>query len=143
MDKDFQKAKEEFSTGKYTLVICKDSDISTSDVTGIRPLMKLINEKKDCKGYSAADKIVGRAAAFLYTLLGVKNVYGEVMSKGAVEIFKKEGINYEYKTLTEFIENRKKTGMCPMDEAVLNCTNANDACEAIRQKMKFLQSQKH
>ena len=143
MDKDFKKAKEEFSTGKYTLVICKDSDISTSDVTGIRPLMKLINEKKDCKGYSAADKIVGRAAAFLYTLLGVKNVYGEVMSKGAIEIFKKEGINYEYKTLTEFIENRKKNGICPMDEAVLNCTNANDACEAIRQKMKFLQSQKH
>ena len=105
--------------------------------------MKLINEKKDCKGYSAADKIVGRAAAFLYTLLGVKNVYGEVMSKGAIEIFKKEGINYEYKTLTEFIENRKKNGICPMDEAVLNCTNANDACEAIRQKMKFLQSQKH
>ena len=143
MDKDFQKAKEEFSTGKYTLVICKDSEISTNDVTGIRPLMKLINEKKDCKGYSAADKIVGRAAAFLYTLLGVKNVYGEVMSKGAIEIFKKEGINYEYKTLTEFIENRKKNGICPMDEAVLNCTNANDACEAIRQKMKFLQSQKH
>ena len=98
MDKDFQKAKEEFSTGKYTLVMCKDSDISTSDVTGIRPLMKLIDEKKDCKGYSAVDKIVGRAAAFLYTLLGVKNWYGEVMSKGAVEILKKEGINYEYKT---------------------------------------------
>ena len=141
MDKDFQKAKDEFNTGKYTLVICKDSDISTSDVTGIRPLMKLIDEKKDCKGYSAADKIVGRAAAFLYTILGVKNLYGEVMSKGAVEILKKEGINYEYKTLTEFIENRKKTGMCPMDEAVQNITNAKDACEAIRQKMKFLQSQ--
>ena len=143
MDKDFQKAKEEFSTGKYTLVICKDLDICTSDVTGIRPLMKLIDEKKDCNGYSAADKIVGRAAAFLYTLLGVKNLYGEVMSKGAVEILKSKGINYEYKTLTEFIENRKKTGICPMDEAVQNCTNAEDACEAIRKKMKFLQSQKH
>ena len=103
--------------------------------------MKLIDDKKDCKGYSAADKIIGRAAAFLYTLLGVKNVYGEVMSKGAVEIFKKEGINYEYKTLTEFIENRKKTGICPMDESVQNITNAQDACEAIRNKMKFLQSQ--
>ena len=61
MDKDFQKAKDEFNTGKYTLVICKDSDISTSDVTGIRPLMKLIDEKKDCKGYSAADKIIWRS----------------------------------------------------------------------------------
>lgn len=143
MDKDFQKAKEEFNTGKYTLVICKDSDISTSDVTGIRPLMKLIDDKKDIRGYSAADKIVGRAAAFLYTILGVKNIYGEVMSKGALEILKHEGINYEYKVLTEFIENREKTGSCPMDEAVKNCTNAKDACEAIRQKMKFLQNQKH
>ena len=143
MDKDFQKAKEEFNTGKYTLVICKDSDISTSDVAGIRPLMKLIDEKKDCKGYSAADKIVGRAAAFLYTLLGVKNLYGEVMSKGAVEILKKEGINYEYTILTEFIQNRTKNGICPIEEAVQNCTNADDAREAIREKMKFLQSQKH
>ena len=143
MDKDFQKAKEEFNTGKYTVVICKDSDITKSDITGIRPLMKFIDDKKDCKGYSAADKIVGRAAAFLYTLLGVKNVYGEVMSKGAIEILKNAGINYEYKTLTEFIENRKKTGICPMDEAVQNITNAQDACEAIRKKMKFLQSQKH
>ena len=143
MDEDFKKAKDEFSTGKYTLVICKGDDIFTSDVMGIKPLMKLIDEKKDYKGYSAADKIIGRAAAFLYTLLGVKNVYGEVMSKGAIEILKKEGINYEYKTLTEFIENRKKTGICPMDEAVQNCTSANDACDAIRKKMIFLQSQKH
>ena len=51
MDKDFQKAKEEFSIGKYTLVMCKDSDISTSDVTGIRPLMKLIEEKKIAKDF--------------------------------------------------------------------------------------------
>ena len=143
MEKDFQKAKEEFNTGKYTLVICKDEDIIKSDITGIRPLMNLIDTKKDYKNYSAADKIVGRAAAFLYSLLHIKNLYGEVMSKGAIEILKKEGINYEYKTLTDFIENRKKTGICPMDEAVQNIDNPIDACEAIRNKMKFLQSQKH
>ena len=47
MDKDFQKAKEEFNTGKYTLVICKDEDIVANDErgTGIKPLMKLIDEK--------------------------------------------------------------------------------------------------
>ena len=59
MDKDFQKAKEEFNTGKYTLVICKDEDIVGNDErgTGIKPLMKLIDEKKDYKGYSAAIKL--------------------------------------------------------------------------------------
>jgi hypothetical protein len=143
MEKDFQKAKEEYNSGKYTLVICKDEDIIKSDVTGIRPVMNLIDSKKDYKGYSAADKIVGRAAAFLYTLLQVKNLYGETMSKGAVEILKNAGIYYEYKTLTDYIENRQKTGMCPMDEAVKDIDNPKDAYEAIRNKIKFLQSQKH
>ena len=143
MEKDFQKAKEEYNTGKYTLVICKGEDIIKSDITGLRPVMNLIDSKKDCKGYSAADKIVGRAAAFLYTILQVKNLYGETMSKGAVEILKNAGIYYEYKILTDIIENRQKTGMCPMDEAVKDIDNPNDALEAIRNKMKFLQSQKH
>ena len=143
MEKDFQKAKEEYNSGKYTLVICKDEDIIKSDVTGIRPVMNLIDSKKDYKGYSAADKIVGRAAAFLYTLLQVKNLYGETMSKGAVEILKNAGIYYEYKTLTDYIENRQKTGICPMDEAVKDIDNPKDAYEAIRNKIKFLQSQKH
>lgn len=142
MEKDFQKAKEEYNSGKYTLVICKDEDIIKSDVTGIRPVMTLIDSKKDYKGYSAADKIVGRAAAFLYTLLQVKNLYGETMSKGAVEILKNAGIYYEYKTLTDYIENRQKTGMCPMDEAVKDIDNPKDAYEAIKQKLKFLQSHK-
>ena len=142
MDKDLEKAKVEYHTGKYTLVICKDEDIIKSDLTGIRPLMKLIDDKKECKGYSAADKIVGRAAAFLYTLLGIKNVYGEIMSKGAIEILKKNGIYYEYKTLADYIENRQKNGICPMDDAVKEIEDAKTACEAIRNKMKFLQSQK-
>ena len=143
MDKDFQKAKEEYNKGQYTLVICKDADIVTSDITGIKPLINLIEEKKEYKGYSAADKIVGRAAAFLYTLLEVKNLYGEIMSKGATEILKNAKINFEYKTLTDFIENRKKDGMCPMDEAVKNINDPKEAYEAIKEKIKFLQSQKH
>ena len=139
MESDFKKAKEEFFKGKYTLVLCKNEDIIASDLTGIRPLIKLIDDKKECKGYSAADKIVGRAAAFLYTLLEIKNLYGEVMSKGAIEILKKVGINYEYKTLTDYIENRQKNGICPMDDAVKNINDAKQACEAIRNKIKLLQ----
>ena len=143
MDKDFQKAKEEYNKGQYTLVICKDADIVTSDITGIKPLINLIEEKKEYKGYSAADKIVGRAAAFLYTLLEVKNIYGEIMSKGATEILKNAKINFEYKALTDFIENRKKDGMCPIDEAVKNINDPKEAYKAIKQKIAFLLNQNH
>ena len=143
MEKEFLKAKELFNTGKYSLVLCKNGDIITSDSSGIMPLINIIDEKKECKGYSAADKIIGRAASFLYTLLEIKNVYGEVVSKGAVEILKNAGINFEYKTLTDYIENRQKTGICPMDEAVQNINDAKEASEAIRNKIKFLQKQNH
>ena len=61
------------------------------------------------------------------------------MSKGAIEILKKAGINYEYKTLTDYIENRLKNGICPMDEAVKNVDDAKEAYEAIRNKIKLLQ----
>ena len=142
MDKDLEKVKDEFKSGKYTLVIGKDEIIIKSELTGIKPLINLLDDKKDCKWFSAADKIVGRAAAFLYILLEIKNLYAEVISKGAVELLKKAGINFEYKILTEFIENRNKNGICPMDEACLNVDNPKNAYEAIKQKLKFLQSHK-
>ena len=38
------------------------------------------------------DKVVGRAAAFLYVLLEVKEIYAGVMSEGAADVLSKYGI---------------------------------------------------
>ena len=37
------------------------------------------------------------------------------MSKYAIPVLEKSNIKYEYKTLTEYVINNEKTGMCPME----------------------------
>ncbi|MDE7214149.1 MAG: DUF1893 domain-containing protein, partial [Anaeroplasmataceae bacterium] len=67
-------------------------------------------------------------------------VYEEVLSKEAIPVFKKYNISFEYNILTDHIINRKGTGLCPMEEAVLNCSSKEDAVLAIYDRVKALQN---
>ncbi len=66
MNQAMKKAKETFAQGNYTCVWCRDDELLTSKEAGLRPLLTRIREGKDLNGFYAADKIVGRAATFLY-----------------------------------------------------------------------------
>ena len=79
---------------------------------------------------------MGKATAFLYQLLGVKEVYAHVMSKSALEVLKAAGIDAQYGKLVEHIINRKGDGICPFEAAVLDIRTADTARTAIREKMK-------
>ena len=59
----------------HTICLCKDGRLLTSDKRGISPMMDFIEEDCDVAGYSVADKIVGKAAAFLFVLARVREVY--------------------------------------------------------------------
>ncbi len=98
--------------------------------------MDWLAEGADLQGFSAADKVVGKATAFLYVLLGVKEVYASVMSEGAVQVFQKYGITMEAGEVVSAIRNRSNTGFCPMETAVSQCTTPKDAYEAILKKQK-------
>ena len=128
-------AKEMLSRGGYTLVVCSGGRVYVSEEKGIKPLLELVKAQDDWSGAYAADKIVGKAAAMLYALLGVKAVYAEVLSEKAKEIFDKNGIEFECNTLTDNIINRQGTGLCPMEEAVKDIDNADDAIMAIEAKI--------
>ncbi len=62
-----------------------------------------------------ADKVIGKVAGSILTVAGVKEIYADVMSKHAIPVLEKNNIEYEYKTLTEYVINNDKTGMCPME----------------------------
>ncbi len=84
---------------------------------------KRINDIKDIlrenklalKDAVIADKVIGKVAASVLTVAGVKEIYADVMSKHAIPVLEKNNIEYEYKTLTEYVINNDKTGMCPME----------------------------
>lgn len=137
---NFDEAKEQFETGAYSCVLCKDGTAYTSTKRGVAPLLEWVTQGVDLKGFSAADKIVGKAAAFLFVTSGVKEVYASVMSKTAIDILSQYGITAEYETLVQIIENRSKTGPCPMEQAVSGIDEPLAAIQAIQKTLADLQS---
>jgi hypothetical protein len=86
-------------------------------------------------GFSAADKVVGKATAYLYCLLQVKAVHAQVMSGAAAEVLKKNGIDVTQDKLVENIINRAGDGICPFEAAVWDIHTPEEALPAIRKKM--------
>ena len=133
-----QQAKTQLATGKYTCVLCADETICTTTRRGVKPLVLWLEQGGVPRGFCAADKVVGKATAFLYCLLGAKAVYADVMSRSAKTVLETHGIQTQCAILTDYIENRTKTGICPFEEAVLGIEEPEQARLAIHKKMREL-----
>lgn len=133
---DLQKAHDLLRSGSYTCVLCRDEEIHTSQARGVRPLVQWLTFGPDLRGFSAADKVVGKATAYLYCLLGVKAVHALVMSGAAAEVLRKNGIEVTQDKLVENIINRAGNGICPFEAAVWNIHTPEEALPAIRKKME-------
>lgn len=141
MNSDLIKARSLLKNGVYTCVLCKGEEIITSSQRGVKPLVEWIENHKNTIGFSAADKVVGKAAALLYVLLGVKEVYAPVMSEGAIHILEKYDIPPIYDISVKGIMNRMGTGICPMEQAVEGIETPKQALEEIKITLLRLQNQ--
>lgn len=130
------RARELLATGEYTCVLCRGEDCFTTTLRGVKPLVSWLDSGMDLAGCSAADKVVGKATAYLYQLLGVKSVYAQVMSQGAAEVLAKAGIETSWDRLVPNIINRKGDGICPFELAVGHCAEPAEARATIYQKME-------
>lgn len=128
---DIERAKSLLKEGVSCAFVCGDRSFSRTE-RGVSPLLALLDAGVPLEGFSAADRVAGRAAAYLYVLLGVGEVYADVMSRGAAAVFRAHGIAYGYRVLTENIVNRKGTGSCPMELATENAKTPEEALSAIR-----------
>ena len=139
---DIEKAKEILENGNYTCVICKGDTVYTSTERGVAPVLSLIENKTNINGFSVADKVIGKAAAMLFSLAGVKEIFTDVTSIPAKDYLKKQGIAVSYNKLTEKIINRAGDGLCPMETLVMNINDEIEAYHAISEKIKTLRKEK-
>lgn len=139
MTKDLTNALALLDTGNYTCAVCREESTHTATERGVKPLLDWLDNGMDLRDFSAADRVVGRGAAFLYCLLGVKEVYARIMSRPAADVLTAHGIGCDAEKLVEGIINRKGTGPCPFEAAVMNITDATEALIAIRAKMAQMQ----
>ena len=107
---------------------------------GVAPLLAWLESGENCRNMFAADKVVGRAAAFLYVLLGVDEVYALVISESAEKVFQQFGIAYVYNEKVAAIRNRAGDGYCPMETVTLPLTDPAEAEIAIRNRLAELQA---
>lgn len=138
---NLDKARTLLADGEYTCVLCKENTIHTSTLRGIAPMIEFLEKGIDLKGFSVADKIVGKAAAMLFSLADVKEVYAEVLSVTAAEYLSSCNIDFTYGTLTDKIINRKGDGICPMEQTVADITNEQEAFKAIKNKLNKLRKE--
>ena len=139
MDNNLLKARKLLLSGDYTCVVCREETVYTTTHRGVAPLLNWLDEGVDLTDFSAADRVVGRGAAFLYCLLKVKAVHARVMSYPAAEVLKAYGIEAYADTFVEGIINRAGTGPCPFEAAVMGIHNVQDALIAIRNTRRQLQ----
>lgn len=135
MEQSIMKARSLLDTGDYTCAVCRGETVYTATERGVKPLLSWLDAGLDLTGFAAADRVVGRATAFLYCLLGVTYVYSQVMSRPAAQVLKDHGIRYDAGLLVDGIINRRKTGPCPFEDAVLAIQDPREALAAIRAKL--------
>lgn len=140
MHNDTKAAKELLENGNYTCVFCKGSTVYTDAARGVKPLLSRLDSGVALSGFCAADKVVGKGAAFLYVLLGVRELYAITVSEKAADVLKAYGIKLYYSNLVPAIRNRTDTGPCPMEDAVRDIDVPEDAPAALRKRLAELAS---
>ncbi len=125
----------------YTCVLYRQDETLKSKARGVAPLVEWLQSGKNFYGFSAMDKVVGKAAAFLYVLLKVEKVHAVVLSDGAEGIFRRFKMAYSYEEKVPMIRNRTNTGFCPMEQAVLDVQDLQTAYARIYETLERLKEQ--
>lgn len=137
---DLEHARQLLAADHHTCVLVRGDLVITSSQPGISPMLDFIDNGQDLAGASAADRIIGKAAAMLFTLAGVTALYGEVVSQAAVDFCKAHDIPLSYGTLAPHIINRQGTGVCPMEATVATIDDLPTAFTALKAKRDALRA---
>lgn len=138
MNNDLKKAMNILEDENLTCVLCRDDIVYKSNEKGILPMINFISVGYDLKGFSVADKIVGKAVSMLFVLAGIKEVYTSVVSNSAYDYLMSNNIDVHYNIKTEKIINRKGDDICPMEKAILEVSNPEIAYVVICETLKKL-----
>jgi hypothetical protein len=114
---DIKLAKKKLEEGGLACVVVRDGEILfTSRNRGISPLVEFNGISDDRGGYSLADKVIGRAAAFLCIYSNIEFVYAVVISSPAMRILEKNGVPVTFNIEVTAIKNRTGDGLCPLEK---------------------------
>lgn len=116
-----------------SFVRCKGKTTVIETEAGLGPLFSVLKKGENFSGFCAADKIVGKAAAFLYVRLGVREVYAPIMSDAAIYTLARHGIYPICERSVVDIMNQDRTNLCPIEKLVEELCDVNQAVSVLEQ----------
>lgn len=129
--------------GGYSCVIANGDNIRTFTQRGVADLYDLLTQEPEfLKGASIADKVVGKGAAALMILGGVKELYTDVVSTNAMDLFKTSDMKVDFAQEVPFILNRDHTGWCPVETMCNEEKSAEKILPLIRDFLERMRSKR-
>lgn len=119
-----------------TLVAVRGDEVITCTERGIKPLLAWVREGRDLTGFSVADKVVGKAPALLYAVLGPSAVFSPVMSWTGRAVLLAASVATSYDVLVPHIQNRSHSGQCPMDASVTDVFDPYEAVSVLAERAR-------
>lgn len=105
-----------YHTGASLVVLYSNGECKEYYQNRIKDIKEILKKDKlSLNGAIIADKVIGKVAASILAVAGVKEIYADVMSQYALPVLEKNNIQYEYKKLVDYVQNNAKDGMCPME----------------------------
>ena len=94
---------------------------------GVADLYYLLkHEATFLKGAAIADKVIGKAAAALMVLGGIKTVYADVISQPALTLLQKYHTDVSFAKVVPHIINRDRSGWCPLETRTFQAETAEE-----------------
>lgn len=119
-----EKAKEILENENRTFVLINDTTIHTSDLKGIKPMYLAVTTRQELtQGGVVADRVIGKAAALLAVYGGITSIFALLTTHGAIKVCRENQIDISYTKVVDAIQNRDKTGLCPMEQIAADTNN--------------------
>lgn len=120
------------ATGATLLLRTADGSIVECHGRGVSDLFRLLNDSPEkLRQATVADKVIGKGAAAIMALGGIAAYTTPVASDAAVRILKNAGIEGRADTIVPSIQNRAKTGRCPLEQRLDGLDDIRDMLPAI------------
>lgn len=116
---------------KCSLVVKNHDIVTTYSKPGVRDLEYLLDHDPEMlHGATIADKVIGKAAAAMVVVGGVKELFAEVMSKRAIPFLEEAGIAYTYGTLVDTI--KEEGDRCQLEKITAPATTPEETVALLR-----------
>ena len=130
---DIAAAKTALAANDCTLAVASHGTLNVYNQRGVKDLLQLLTDRPALLHDAAvADKVVGKGAAALMILGGVRAVYTPIISEPALQFLLAAGVDIEYGTIVQNIINRKGDGICPVETLCMDCATPAECLPLIK-----------